>query len=86
MPQNDLKIVHGEIYLQKIYNVLVSPAEFARHIRTSPQYVSKLIRLGKLVAFHGRINLAQGLAAIVARPGRHVRAGKDAYPSLQTRP
>lgn len=86
MLQNDLKVVMKGIYLQKVKSRLVRQAEFARHIRTSPQYVSKMIRLGKLPAVGRRIDLAQGLAAIAARPGRHIRTGKDASPSLQTHP
>jgi hypothetical protein len=84
MPQNDLKVVYERIYSQKIKNVLVTQAEFSRHIGTSPQYVHKLIRLGKLAVIGGRINLGEGLGTIAARPGRHVRAGKEPYPSLQT--
>jgi hypothetical protein len=81
MPQNDLKVVSNQAYLQKAKSVLVTQAEFARHIGTSRQYVSKLIRLGKLVPLGRRINLAEGLAAIAARPGARALAHTGNLPS-----
>ena len=70
MPDNDLKVVMKGIYLQKVKSRLVRQAEFARHIGTSPQYVHKMIRSGKLPAVGRRIDLAQGLAAIAAQRAR----------------
>jgi hypothetical protein len=54
----------------------ITPAEFARHIGKTRQYVSKLIRSGKVAAPGGRIDLAQGLAALAAQrdPAQDLRS------------
>jgi len=53
----------------------VTPAEFARHIGKTRQYVNKLIRSGKVPATGGRIDLEKGLAALAAQhdPARDLR-------------
>ena len=67
MPQNKSEVVSNEIYLQKAKSVLISQAEFARHIGKSRQYVHKLIHSGKLPASGKRIDFIQGLVAIAAQ-------------------
>jgi hypothetical protein len=45
----------------------VTPAEFARHLGKSRQYVNKLIRSGRVVVSFGRIDLEKSLTAIGAQ-------------------
>jgi len=58
----------------------VSPAEFARHIGKTRQYVNKLIRSGRISARDGRLDLEKGLAAIAAQrdPAHDLRTEQPA--------